>query len=82
MSDDDPGIPESDPKHIDPAGDVADLLESGDIDVQLSAEQDPEELREFIKTVENSDEPVDPGTNATVRMARALLEQTEDETSE
>jgi len=78
MSDDDPGIPDSDPKHIDPAGDVADLLESGELDVQLSADQDPEELREFIQRVENSDEPTDPGTNATVRMARALLEQTDD----
>jgi hypothetical protein len=82
MSDDDPGIPDSDPTHIDPAGDVADLLESGDIDVQLSGDQDPEELREFIRHIENSDEPTDPGTNAAVRMARALLEQTEDETSE
>jgi hypothetical protein len=82
MSDDDPGIPDSDPTHIDPAGDVAELLESGDIDVQLSADQDPEELREFIESVENSDEPTDPGTNAAVRMARTILEQTEDETSE
>jgi hypothetical protein len=71
--------PDSDPDHLDPAGDVADLLESGEIDVQLSGDQDPEELREFIETVENSDEPTDPGTNATVRMARAILEQTDDE---
>jgi hypothetical protein len=70
--------PDSDPKHIDPAGDVADLLDSGEVDVQLSADQDPEELREFIENVEDSDEPADPGTNATVRMARALLEQTDD----
>jgi len=79
MSDDDPGIPDSDPKHIDPAGDVADLLESGEADVQLSADQDPEELRAFIENVEDSDEPADPGTNATVRMARALLQKTDDE---
>jgi hypothetical protein len=78
MSDDDPGIPDSDPQHIDPAGDVADLLDSGELDVQLSADQDPEELREFIENVKNSDEPADPGTNATVRMARALLEKTDD----
>jgi hypothetical protein len=81
MSDDDPGIPDSDPTHIDPAGDVADLLESGDIDVQLSGDQDPEELRDFIQRIENSDEPVDPGTNAAVRMARTILEQTDRETS-
>jgi hypothetical protein len=78
MSDDDPGIPDSDPKHIDPAGDVADLLESGEADVQLSADQDPEELREFIQHIENSDKPADPGTHATVRMARALLEKIDD----
>jgi len=71
--------PDSDPQHIDPAGDVADLLDSGEVDVQLSADQDPDELREFIQRVENSDEPTDPGTHATVRMARALLEQTDDE---
>jgi hypothetical protein len=71
--------PDSDPDHIDPAGDLADLLESGEIDVQLTADQDPGELREFIQHIENSDEPADPGTNATVRMARALLEQTEGE---
>ncbi len=71
--------PASDPDHIDPAGDLADLLESGELDVQLSADQDPDELRAFIENVETSDEPTDPGTNATVRMARALLEQTEGE---
>jgi len=75
----DAGTPDSDPDHLDPAGDVADLLESGEIDVELSADQDPDELREFIQRVEDSDEPADPGTNATVRMARALLEQTDDE---
>jgi hypothetical protein len=73
----DAGTPDSDPDHLDPAGDVADLLESDEIDVELSADQDPDELREFIESVENSDEPTDPGTNATVRMARALLERTE-----
>jgi hypothetical protein len=70
--------PDSDPQHIDPAGDLADLLESDEIDVELSADQDPDELREFIESVENSDEPTDPGTHATVRMARALLEKTDD----
>jgi len=75
----DAGTPDSDPDHLDPAGDVADLLESGEIDVELSADQGPDELREFIENVENSDEPTDPGTNASVRMARAILEQTEGE---
>jgi hypothetical protein len=81
MSEDDVGIPDSDPQHIDPAGDLAALVESGKFDLELSEDQDPEDLREFIKSVENSDDPTDPGTNATARMARAILEQTDRETS-
>jgi hypothetical protein len=68
-----------DPKHIDPAGDVADLVESGKFEFELTEDQDTEGLRDFITTVENSDEPTDPGTNAAVRMARAILEQTGDD---
>jgi len=75
----DAGTPDSDPKHIDPAGHVADLLESGDVDIELSEDQDPKELREFIESVEESDEPTDPDTNATVRIARAMLESDESE---
>jgi len=60
-------------------GDLAALVESGKFDLELSEDQDPEDLREFIKSVENSDDPTDPGTNATARMARAILEQTGDE---
>ena len=75
----DAGTPDSDPDHLDPAGDVADLLEETNHGIQLADDQDPEQLREFIETVKNSDEPTDPGTHATVRMARALLEQTEGE---
>jgi hypothetical protein len=69
---------DSDPRHLDPAGKVADLVESGDVEIDLADDQDPDELREFIDTVESSDDPVDPGTVATVRIARALLEQTDD----
>jgi hypothetical protein len=53
----DAGTPDSDPQHIDPAGDLAALVESGKIDFELSEDQDPEDLREFIKSVENSDSP-------------------------
>jgi hypothetical protein len=77
----DAGTPDSDPDHLDPAGDLADSIESNELNVELSEDQDPEDLREFIKSVENSDQPTDPGTNATVRMARAILEQTDRETS-
>jgi len=69
---------DSDPRHLDPGGKVADLVESGDVDIELADDQDPDELRDFIDEVENSDDPVDPGTVATVRIARALLEDTDE----
>jgi hypothetical protein len=78
MSEKTPGTPDSDPDHIDPAGDLADLIESGEHNIQLSEEQDPAELREFIESVENSDSPADPGTNAMVRIARSILTQTDE----
>jgi len=71
---------DSDPRHLDPAGKVADLVESGDVEIDLADDQDPDELREFIDTVESSDDPVDPGTVATVRIARALLEEADEDT--
>jgi len=69
---------DSDPRHLDPGGKVADLVESGDVDIELADDQDPDELRDFIDEVENSDDPVDPGTVATVRIARELLEDTDE----
>ena len=66
--------PESDPRHIDPAGDLADAVESGDLDLSLADDQDAEELREFIDAAEGGElGPVDPGLEAQVRIARALL---------
>ena len=47
-------VPESDPQHIDPAGDLADAVESGELG------------------------PVDPGLEAQVRIARALLDDLDD----
>jgi hypothetical protein len=67
-------VPDSDPTHIDPAGALADLIAADLSGVALSEEQDPAELREFITSVEDS---ADPGTNAAVRIARAVLEQAE-----
>jgi hypothetical protein len=75
----DADTPDSDPDHIDPAGDLADYIESNEVNIQLSEDQDPEELREFIKSVENSDQPADPGTNATVRIARTMLDDADNE---
>jgi len=66
--------PDTDPRHIDPAGDMADLIESGEVNVELADDQSPEELREFIEAVERGDhDPVDAGLEATVRIARAML---------
>jgi hypothetical protein len=71
------GVPDSDPTHIDPAGALADLIATDLSGIALSEEQDPAEIREFITSVEDSDDPADPGTNAAVRIARAVLEQAE-----
>jgi hypothetical protein len=71
---------DSDPRHLDPAGKVADLVETGDVEIDLADDQDVEELRDFIDEVESSDDPVDPGTVATVRIARALLEEADEDT--
>jgi hypothetical protein len=54
-------VPDSDPTHIDPAGALADLIATDLSGIALSEEQDP----------------ADPGTNAAVRIARAVLEQAE-----
>jgi hypothetical protein len=76
---DDTATPDSDPDHIDPAGDLASLIESDELNVQLSEEQDPDELREFIQQLEDSDKPTDAGTNAAVRLARAMLDDADNE---
>jgi len=71
-------VPESDPRHIDPAGDLADAVESGDLDLSLADDQDADDLRAFVDAAERGDlGPVDPGLEAQVRIARALLDDTE-----
>ena len=68
-------VPDSDPRHIDPAGDLADAVESGDLDLSLADNQDAEELREFVDAAERGElGPVDPALEAHVRIARALLD--------
>ena len=72
-----PGVPDSDPRHIDPAGDIADLFESGEIDVDgIDVQNDLEELREFVRKAEAGefDLRADPGLEATVRIVRTMLE--------
>jgi hypothetical protein len=65
---------EQEQEGINPAGDIADLLEDGEHDIQLSPDQDKEDLREFIETVEETDGLTDPGTNAMVRIAKTMLD--------
>ena len=77
---DDAGVPDTDPRHIDPAGDVAELVESGEFNITLADDQDRAELEEFVEQAEAGEfDPVDPGLEATVRIARALLDDVNDE---
>jgi hypothetical protein len=73
MTDDEAGVPDTDPRHLDPAGDLADLVESGELGLSLGDDADREQLRAFIEAVETSDGPVDPGDEAVIRIARELL---------
>jgi hypothetical protein len=74
------GVPDSDPRHIDPAGDLADAVEGGDLELSLDDEQDAEQLREFVERAEAGEfDPVDPGLEATVRIARSLLADLDEE---
>lgn len=67
------GVPDSDPRHLDPAGDLADAVEAGEFDIGLAENQSEEELREFLERVEAGEFEPDPGLEATVRMIRAIL---------
>jgi hypothetical protein len=59
---------------------MADLVEKNITSVDLGDDTDPEDLRAFIDAAEPGEfGPVDPDLEATVRMARAILENAEDE---
>jgi hypothetical protein len=63
--DDTDGVP-------DPAGNLAALFESGDL--ELAYDTDTDELREFVEAAESGAlGPVDAELEATVRIARSLL---------
>ena len=81
MSEDDTdGVADSDPRHLDPAGDLADLFEDGELGAELGDDTDAEELREFVERAEAGEfGPADPGLEATVRIVRALLETVDEE---
>lgn len=72
------GVPDSDPRHIDPAGDLADAVESGEFDIQLAEDQSEAELREFLARVDAGEFEPEPGLEATVRIVRAMLDEDED----
>ncbi len=72
--DTDAGVPDSDPRHLDPAGEIADAVESGQFDIDLAEDQSEEELREFLERVDAGEFEPDPGLEATVRIVRTLLE--------
>ena len=77
---DDVATPDTDPRHIDPAGDLADAVETGDLEVSLADDQSVDELREFVERAEAGEfDPVDPGLEAQVRIARSLLDDVDDE---
>lgn len=66
---------ESDPRHLDPAGDFADFFEESDVSVSLDDDTDAEELREFVERAEAGElGPADPGLEAVVRITRAVLD--------
>ena len=50
---DESGVPDSDPDHLDPAGDVADLVETNVSGVDLDDDTDAEDLRAFIDAERN-----------------------------
>jgi hypothetical protein len=69
------GVPDTDPEHLDPAGDLADAVEGGELEMGLAPDADREELREFLRKAERGEFDADPGLEAAVRIVRALLEE-------
>ena len=79
----DVATPDTDPRHIDPAGDLADAVETGDLELSPADDQSVDELREFVDAAESGElGQVDPGLEAQVRIARALLADLADKDEE
>jgi len=81
-SDDDSGgdgVPDSDPRHLDPAGDLADLFEGGALQgATVDDDADREELEAWLARAEAGEFGAHPGVEATVRIVRALLDEDSD----
>lgn len=76
MNDDRDGVPDSDPRHIDPAADIADAIEDGELSgMRLGSDADRDELEEFIERAESGEFGAEPSVEAMVRIARALLDR-------
>lgn len=72
--------PDSDPRHLDPAGDLADVVAESDTSFSLGDGANVEELREFVERAESGElGPADPGLEAAVRIARAVLDDVDDD---
>jgi len=63
-----------DPDGFDPIADVADLLESGEHDVQLTGDQE-RDVREFAQLVQSSESVSKAETDGLVRICRELLDE-------
>lgn len=77
MTSEDDGEPDSDPRHLDPAGELAHAIEDGDLsDMRLATDANREEIEEFVEAAESGEfGPADPGLESAVRIARALLDR-------
>lgn len=83
MTDDDTDArgptPDSDPNHIDPAGDLADMVEEQLTDAELGEDTDVDDVRAFVDAAESGElGPADPALEAQVRIARAVLDAAAD----
>lgn len=66
--------PDTDPRHLDPAGDIAAAFEDGELSSARLADDDRADLEAFVQRAEAGEfVPANPGLEATVRIVRALL---------
>lgn len=73
------GVPDTDPRHLDPAGDLAAEFEDGVLsNASVTEETEREDLREWLTRAESGEFGADPGVEATVRIVRALLDESEE----
>jgi hypothetical protein len=74
MTDDADSVRDSDIGHIDSAA-ATDYTEFDEVDIELPDDR----LREFLSLVENDEEVSGPGITSTARIARKIVEQTDEQ---